>query len=266
MEIADFQKSIWEFYAANKRDMPWRSNTDPYWVLVSEVMLQQTQVSRVIPKFEAFMAAFPTVQALAAAPLSDVLGQWSGLGYNRRAQYLLKAAQVITKEHKGIFPQNRSALEALPGIGPNTAGAIMAYAFNRPVVFIETNIRSVFLHHFFNDASAVDDREIRQLVELTLDYSQPREWYWALMDYGSYLKQTTPNPSRRSKHHAKQSRFEGSPRQLRGKILKRLLVGSISRSELLAYLNDPRTEEILAKLINESLVFEQAGKLNINDN
>jgi A/G-specific adenine glycosylase len=145
--VTDFQKTVWDFYRAHRRTMPWRVEPAPYFVLVSELMLQQTQVSRVQSKFISFIRKFPTIEALAAAPLADVLGAWSGLGYNRRAKFLWQAAQDI--QAKGSFPQTVDLLMQLPGIGANTAGAIAAYAFNRPVFFIETNIRTVFIHHFF---------------------------------------------------------------------------------------------------------------------
>ena len=219
----DFAARVWEHYDSNARDaLPWRRTTDPYRVLVSEVMLQQTQVSRVVPKYEAFIAAFPTVQTLAEAPIDRLLAAWQGLGYNRRALALKRAAEVIVAEHGGEVPASLGQLTALPGIGHATAAQVLAFAFDIGVPFIETNIRTVYLHEFFPGAEDVPDAAILPLVADTLDDARPREWFWALLDYGTYLKATTPNPSRRSRHHVRQGRFEGSNRQLRGRLLAEL--------------------------------------------
>lgn len=224
MEVRKFQDIIKDYYAkAGRHNLPWRQTRDPYRILVSEVMLQQTQVPRVMKKYEEFLAAFPTAEALAAAPTASLLKAWQGLGYNRRALALKRAAEAVVRNHGGKFPRAKEALEDLPGIGPSTSGGILAYAFDIPTVFIETNIRSVFLHHFFSDKKNIHDRDLLPLIEKTLDKKNPRDWYYALMDYGVYLKQTLPNPSRRSKHHAKQSAFKGSNREVRSKILKFVL-------------------------------------------
>lgn len=217
-----FVTRVWEHYATDGRDLPWRHTDDPYHTLISEVMLQQTQVSRVVPKYAEFLQAFPTVEALAEASLDELLRAWSGLGYNRRAINLKRAAAAIVAEHGGRVPDTYDDLVALPGIGPATAAQVLAFAFGVGIPFIETNIRSVYLHEFFGDAQDVPDAAIMPLVEATLDGGRPREWFWALMDYGAHLKATLPNPSRRSRHHARQSRFDGSNRQLRGRLLAAL--------------------------------------------
>lgn len=217
-----FRARVWNFYACHGRDLPWRRTCDPYRILVSEVMLQQTQVARVVPKYEGFLAAFPRVEVLAAAPLEEVLAAWRGLGYNRRALALKRAAECIVSEHSGRVPNTLEALCALPGIGRATAAQVLAFAYNIGVPFLETNIRSVYLHEFFAGAASVSDAALLPLVEETLDYERPREWFWALMDYGAHLKTTGPNPSRRSAHHTQQSRFEGSLRQVRGRVLAAL--------------------------------------------
>lgn len=221
-EIAAFREVVLGYYREHGRDLPWRRTTDPYAVLVSEVMLQQTQVPRVVPKFEAFMARFPTVDSLAESPLADVLALWSGLGYNRRAKSLKAAAEMIVAEHGGRVPDTVEGLTSLPGIGFATAAQVLAFAFGVGVPFLETNVRSVVLHHFFEDAEQVPDAALLPLVEATLDREDPRTWYWALMDYGTYLKRALPNPNRRSAHHTTQGRFEGSNRQLRGRLLREL--------------------------------------------
>ena len=222
------------------RDLPWRRTYDPYAIWISEVMLQQTQVSRVDGRWQRWLEHFPTVDALAAAAPSDVLEEWQGLGYNRRALSVHRAAQAIS-EAGGVFPQDQKELVKLPGIGPATAAGIRAFAFNLHGVYLETNVRTVFLHELYPQAEGVPDSELVPLVELTCPASvtdavntdstanvataalTPRSWYYALLDYGAYLKKTIPNPSRRSKSHVKQSRFEGSHRQKRAELLRVLL-------------------------------------------
>jgi A/G-specific adenine glycosylase len=213
METDEFRRLLRQQGEELYRDMPWRQDTRPYYVLVSEMMLQQTQVDRVIPKFDAFVAAFPDEKALAKASLADVLKLWQGLGYNRRAKFLHEAAkQIVTR---GGFPDDEAGLVSLPGVGKNTAGAILTYAYNTPAVFIETNVRAVYIHHFFDDGALVDDSDIRELLEKTLDRDDPRTFYWSLMDYGSWLKRQGVRASR-SKQYKKQSPLRGSVREVRG--------------------------------------------------
>ncbi|MDD2900363.1 MAG: A/G-specific adenine glycosylase [Desulfuromonadaceae bacterium] len=221
--VAGFRDTVYGYHRSNPRPMSWRETDDPYQILVSEIMLQQTQVERVKLKYEEFLRAFPTVHALAAASLSNVLQVWQGLGYNRRAMYLKRCAEEIVTSYAGQFPRSVEELLSLPGIGPYTARAVAAFAFGIAEPLIETNIRTVYLHFFFPDREDVNDSEIMPLVAITLDGENPREWYYALMDYGAMLKQTHPNPGRRSKHHTQQSRFEGSNRQLRSRILREIL-------------------------------------------
>ena len=263
MKNTDFIAHIWQQSIIHQRSMPWRDNTDPYWIVVSEVMLQQTQVSRVLPKFEQFVATFPNLEALAQATLRDVLHAWSGLGYNRRAKFLHQAAQQIVAQYDTVVPKSRPALEQLPGIGPNTAGAILAYAYNQPVIFIETNIRSVYLHHFFPGQTSIADADLLKLVKATLDIKKPREWYWALMDYGSWLKQQLPNPSRASRHHAIQSQFEGSVRQLRGEVIRLLLSGVTDKIELVQCVNDARLSQVLLQLEHEQIIVSTDNNIRI---
>lgn len=264
MKIQEFKEIVWGFARQNTRIMPWRENYSPYYVLVSEVMLQQTQVSRVIPKFEQFINLFPDVQSLARAPLSDVLVAWSGLGYNRRAKFLWQAAAVITSTYNGVFPRTKPALVTLPGVGPNTAGAIMAYAFNQPEVFIETNIRSVFFEHFFHDHDQVSDKELYQKVEVTLDREHPREWYWALMDYGSYLKKNGAGRLKQSVHYKKQTPLKGSMREMRGRILKTLSVKPLTKKGLKTKVQaDERFDSALQALLDERLIKKQSYKLSL---
>ncbi len=220
------------------RALPWRNLDDPYAVLVSEVMLQQTQVSRVQKHWERFLALFPTIDALAAADTSDVLYQWQGLGYNRRALSLKRAAELCSAHYAGKLPDTIDELEALPGIGPATAAGVVAFAYNRPAIYLETNVRTVFLHLLFPDSERVADGDLRPLVAATCPERNPRAWYYALLDYGSHLKKTTPNPSRRSALYTRQSAFEGSRRQKRAELVRLVLdEPGIDEDELVLRLN-----------------------------
>jgi A/G-specific adenine glycosylase len=237
--------------------MPWRDRPEPYWVFVSEMMLQQTQVTRVLTKFAPFVERFPSFEELAAGAFSDVLSQWSGLGYNRRARFMHRSAKEIVETHDGELPRDTDRLRELPGIGPNTAGSIAAFAYNEPVVFIETNIRRVFLHFFFPEEDRVHDRRIFPLIAATLDRDNPRRWYWALMDYGVALSRVTENPNRRSQHYNRQKPFAGSDRQLRGRILKVLTErGSLSAAEIpqATGFDQTRFEVVITQLESEGFV------------
>ena len=225
-QIRAFQKKIYKYYDDQGRDLPWRKRVTPYRVLVSEIMLQQTQVDRVLEKYREFLAAFPDFPALARAPLPKLLKIWSGMGYNRRALSLKALAQVVVSEHKGKLPSDPEVLVTLPGIGKYTAGAVSAFVFNKPVVFMDTNIRRVFIHEFLHDRRNIHDDELVPLVRQTLDTNNPRKWYNALMDYGSMLKKEQVNPNKRSAHYTRQSPFEDSNRQVRGRILKALVHGA----------------------------------------
>ena len=222
-QVSAFQTLIYGHYSQYGRDLPWRKTENPYHIFVSEIMLQQTQVERVIQKYGHFLSVFPDFPSLARSALKNVLSAWQGLGYNRRALALLRTAHVILTEYGGILPQEVDKLVKLPGIGKATAASIYVFAFNKPTVFLETNIRRVFIHRFFADHDNVNDREILPLVEKTLDRSHPRLWYYALMDYGAMLKKLIQNPNRKSSHYRKQPPFEGSDRQMRGEILRVLL-------------------------------------------
>lgn len=249
-----------------KRDLPWRDTTDPYRILVSEVMLQQTQVARVLIKYPIFMSQFPNFKQLAQASIKDILQVWQGMGYNRRALYLKKIAEIVVTQHKGKLPDDPAILDTFPGIGEATAASIVAFAFNKPVVFIETNIRRVFIHLFFEDRKLkVDDREILPLVEKTLDVKNPREWYWALMDYGAHLGKTVDNPNKKSKHYSIQSKFEGSDRQVRGEILRILLKKSQTEKNIIEVLKkkNDRVKNILQNMIKEGLIEYKLQKYSI---
>ena len=228
LDLGDFRALVLARGRELYRDLPWRRTRDPYAIWISEVMLQQTQTTRVDGRWQRWLERFPTVDALAAADAADVLDEWQGLGYNRRALSVLRAAQAVSAAG-GMMPAETAALEALPGIGPATAAGIRAFAFDLPGVYLETNVRTVFLHELYPNAESVPDRELVPLVRDTCppDASDPeddpRTWYYALLDYGAYLKRTVPNPSRRSRGHTRQSSFEGSHRQKRAELLRVLL-------------------------------------------
>ncbi|MEO6109611.1 MAG: A/G-specific adenine glycosylase [Candidatus Saccharimonadales bacterium] len=264
MKSKDFQEIIWQKGNELFRTMPWRDNTEPYFVLVSELMLQQTQVDRVIPKFHQFMESFPTIQVLARASLGDVLTVWSGLGYNRRAKFLHEAAKKVIVDFNGQIPTTFEGLVTLPGVGPNTAGAVLVYSFNQPVIFVETNIRTVYFYHLFEDATLISDTELREKVTETLDHEHPREWYWALMDYGAYLKKQGVGQIDRSRHYKKQAPLKGSLREVRGQILKALTIKDMSKTELAKRMpEDERYEQAITALLNEGLVVKTANRLHL---
>lgn len=261
MDLAPFRTLVRAEGARLYRDLPWRRTRDPYIIWLSEVMLQQTQVPRVEARMPAWLERFPTIDALAQASASDVLEAWQGMGYNRRALALHAAARTISERYGGVMPQDTAALRALPGIGPATAQGIRAFAFDLPGVYLETNVRTVILHHLFPDVPGVPDRELTPLVEATcpaspgaaaadVPYAEPqdaddtpRSWYYALLDYGAHLKKTVPNPSRRSAGYTRQSRFEGSRRQKRAEVVRMLLAarteprGGLTEDEVVCGIN-----------------------------
>ena len=257
-EIASFQDFIWNFYATNKRDFAWRNTENAYHVAVSELMLQQTQTYRVEPKFEQFIAEFPDFETLAQASLRNVLSLWQGLGYNRRGKYVQQIAQAVMHEYGGHLPTDPEVLQKLPGIGPYTAGSICAFAFNKPTIFIETNIRAVYLHTFYSNMHKVPDAELMPLIAATLDRANPREWYYALMDYGVELKKSGKNPNVRSKHHAVQSKFKGSDRQIRGRIIALLTINEqLNLANIVELIDDNqqgRIERIVGQLCNDEMI------------
>jgi A/G-specific adenine glycosylase len=268
-----------EWYEGNGRhDLPWRRDQDPYHVLVSELMLQQTQVPRVIPKYEAFLQKFPDVHALAKAPRAEVLRAWQGLGYNSRALRLHALAQHIS-ERKGDFPKERDALLALPGIGPYTAGAIRIFAFDEPDLSVDVNVRRVLTRVAYPTTVTPSKKEVDELaLDLIARSEDPHAWHSALMDLGSTIC-TAKSPScsvcpllRECKSKGarpdeirsqpKQSKFHGSNRWWRGRVLRALLDGkSMSGKELPQQIleRDPTREErracdsAIAQLVEEGI-------------
>jgi A/G-specific adenine glycosylase len=260
-EIDEFTDLVYTFYREHSRRLPWRETTDPYRILLSEIMLQQTQVERVLTKYESFLQAFPTVADLAQADLSEVLRLWSGLGYNRRALFLKRSAEEIVVRYAGKIPDSIGELQTLPGIGPYTAAAVCVFAFGRIAPLIETNIRRLYIHLFFTGHERVSDSEIMPLVDQTFDRQNPRQWVYALMDYGAHLKGSVVNPNRRSAHYTRQSRFEGSDRQVRGMILRALSARALSAGEFALELG--KDVEVVARiaeqLADEGFIVGESG-------
>lgn len=258
-----FKKTVWDHYSKHKRPMPWRDDLSPYSVFLSEVMLQQTQVSRVLLKYPSFMSIFPTFSSLAEADTQTLLTAWQGMGYNRRALYLRDAARIIMETYGGTLPKEVSLLDGLPGIGYATACSIAAFVYNTPVSFIETNIRRVYIHHFFKTKAQVDDKDILQLVNETVSKKKAREWYWALMDYGAYLAKREDNPNRKSRHYVKQKKFQGSVREVRGGILKLLLQNKQSLQQLKKLYPDERLFTALVQLEKEGFITKEGTDYSI---
>ncbi len=255
--ISEFQKIIYDYYKQYGRKFPFRMKISPYYVLISEIMLQQTQTSRVSKRFLDFIKAFPDFQSLANASINDVLKKWQGLGYNRRALALKEIAKRIVNDFQGVLPETVDILKTFPQIGLNTASSIITFAFNKPSYFIETNIRRVYIYFFFFGKDNIDDRDILKILKKTIDLHNPRKWYYALMDYGVMLKKNHPELHKKSKHYKKQSSFKGSNRQLRGLLIKLLLEKkSITQEELIKELNIPKN-----KLINIINQLEKEGFL-----
>lgn len=264
-QIAEFQNLVLSKGQDLYREMPWRSDTNPYNILLSEVMLQQTQVGRVLQKFKEFKTTFPTLDDLAHADFQEVLAHWSGLGYNRRAKFLHQTAQQIIQLES--FPIEQSILQKCPGIGENTAASILVYAFNQPLVFLETNVRTVLIYHFFQaEREKVEESVLKHLADQVIYRQNPRQWYWALMDYGTYLKKTVGNFNKQSQKHTTQSKFEGSFRQKRAAVLRLLLQkGPLTTEEITMLTNYDLTlvEDIVESLQKDKMVSKVAGRIVI---
>ena len=256
--LEEFSATVWERGRELYRDLPWRDTHDPYAILLSEVMLQQTQVSRVMGRWEQWLETFPTIADLVSAPLPPVLELWQGMGYNRRALNLKRCAEEVVAMHDGVVPSDKKALLGLPGIGPSTSAGVRVFAFRQPDMYLETNVRAVFIHELFPGRESVADKELVSLVEATCPQdARVRAWYYALLDYGAYLKKTMPNPTRRSKHYTRQSKFEGSHRQKRAYLLRRVIDDALSTEDLARDLaqserasgrQEPSVEEVRAIL------------------
>lgn len=264
-----FNSFLFNFYEKNKRNLKWREDINPFYILVSEFMLQQTQVSRVIPFFEKFIDSFPSMEILAKSTQNKVLTLWNGLGYNKRALYLHNAAKEIFFKHNNIISKDPLLLQKIKGIGIYTSSAIVTYTHNIPKIFVETNIRSVFLiffeHYFINNK--IHDKEIFELIEKTIDKENPRQWYYALMDLGTILKKIfSKNHLKKSHSYQKQSSFKNSLRELRGKVIKIIIQKKfIFFEEISLLINDIRLQKCLEKLKKELLITQEKNIISLKE-
>jgi A/G-specific adenine glycosylase len=269
LEVIDsFRSLVYEFYSSQGRSFPWRETHDPYAILLSEVMLQQTQTYRVERKYLDWLNALPSFTSLAEAEFSEVLRLWQGLGYNRRALALHRLAQEVVTIYGGQLPKEMKQLSVLPGIGTYTAAAIRNFSFKLATPLIETNIRTVYLHIFFPETVDVHDKQLMPLIEKTMDVENCREWFYALMDLGVLLKKYFKNPSRKSRHHSRQSKFEGSDRQIRGQILRLLLKEqALTQVQFQQTLHEDskRIQRILETLLKDQLLIKYKNQFRLNN-
>lgn len=265
--LVEFRERILSFYCEHGRRFIWRKSSDPYHILLSEMMLQQTQTARALPKYELFLSLWPTFKDLASATVLEVLTHWKGLGYNRRALYLLECAKR-SEQWGWTLPDTEEELRTLPGVGKATAAALLAFSFNKPSLYLETNIRAVIIHCFFADGEGVKDREVEEVLSLLLsgidDY---KRWYYALMDYGVFLKAMLPNPNRRSAHYSRQGSFENSNRQIRGLLIHYLTEGGpkdgLTITAAFERFEEERVSSCLQALAGEGFVQEDGGVYSI---
>ncbi|MDE0243644.1 MAG: A/G-specific adenine glycosylase [Candidatus Kaiserbacteria bacterium] len=261
--VSTLLSQVLQFDTDNRRSFPWRQSYDPYHVLVSEYMLQQTQTGRVVEAFSNFLSRFPSVHDLASAKRQDVLACWVGLGYNRRAVALQNTAKLLVSEHDGIVPSDEEALRSLPGIGPYTAAAIVIFAYNKRAIAIETNIRTVVVHHCMHGESDVSDTSIATVMERLLSEAERRslayrDLYAALMDYGAHLKRSGIRVSCRNT--SSQGTFKGSVRQARGVIIKTLVSGTCSVTDRHIVPCTRQTwEQALSGLIRDGMIEKSGG-------
>lgn len=272
MAYEKFQEVVWDYYKNHKRILPWREGKiNPYHVLVSEFMLQQTQVDRVLPKYKLFLKRFPTLKKLAFAKQSSVIREWSGLGYNRRAIFLHKTAQIITNNFQGKIPNTKEKLLTLPGVGPYMASALLIFVYNKDEICLETNIRTVYIHHFFKNQKKVSDAELLPFVERSRAPYAPREWFYALMDYGSHIKRTLGNFSRKSSLHTKQKVFKGSNRELRGIVIKYMVgrkkkevVSFLTIKDVTKHFTKEHVQDVVKSLISEGFLTGNINKFTLS--
>ncbi len=216
--IRQVRRKILGYYRRHGRKLPFRKTTDPYKITVAEIMLQQTQVDRVLPKYVDWVKKWPNWQTLSEATNRELLIMWSGLGYNRRALYLGEMSRTIVEQHRGLLPDNPETLRALPGIGPYTSRAILIFAFNRPLVTIDTNIRRVLITELGLPHS-ISATALERVALQILPVRRARDWHNALMDYGAMVLTSRKSGVRPL---SRQSKFEGSLRQIRGEIVRQL--------------------------------------------
>ena len=276
------REALRAWYAPRRDAYPWRGSRDPYAVWVSEVMLQQTQASRVVPAFGSFLRRFPTVRALAAAHRSDVVREWGGLGYNGRAVWLSEAARVVVRDHGGRIPRDPVALRELPGVGPYTAAAVASLGFGEPVAVVDTNVRRVVSRvHLGIDGHEVPSKDAWGLAEGWLDEDDPVTWNQALMDLGREVCRPEPrcgvcplagicrfrrDGSAASRGPSRQGPFEGSTRQVRGAVVNALRSHPrLTPARLAAETGFPidRVDAAVATLSVDGLVEVDAGHVRL---
>ena len=269
--MSTFAAAVLDWYDSNRRQLPWRDVDDPYLVLVSEIMLQQTQVSRVVPMFSSFVARWPTIGDLAAASRADVLRAWQGLGYNRRAVALHNAAQAVVERHGGVIPHDLDALRALPGVGEYTARAVLAFGFGDDVAPVDTNVRRVISRGIAG--APLTGRALQAAADAAVPRGRGRDWSAALMDVGSRFCGATArcgecpltvhcawsgvgaDPAAAGKRTPPET-FAGSTRFHRGRLLDALRVRPVARHDLAfaAHIDDgERLETLVAGLLADGL-------------
>ena len=279
MTTKQFQRHILKWYRHNRRDLPFRTivrwhnneprypqklnrNLTPYHILVSEIMLQQTQIPRVLEKFPQFIEAFPNWETLARTDTQKLFKIWQGMGYWRRAKYLRECAGAVENVYGGTLPKEPEALMTLPGIGHYTAHAVTCFAYQNPKAFIDTNIRRVFINAFFADKQNVTDKEILPIAQNAVWTPNPREWHYALMDYGSLVLGNTRSLNKQSRHYARQSKFEGSFRSYRAEVIRYLTQNKkASQKAIHTHLsNSPyKTKEILVALAKDNIIHKKGS-------
>jgi A/G-specific adenine glycosylase len=267
--INTFHEMIFVWWKDHRRSLPWRETNDPYRILVSEVMLQQTQVSRALPKYEEFLYFFPDVYALASAKTSQVLKVWQGMGYNRRALYLKKTAEAVVSAHHGYFPEAEMDLLKLPGVGKYTARAIMVFAFRQDVAMIDTNIRQILVHFFF-DGKAVSEKEVENVADALVPKGKSWEWHQALMDYGALALKAVRGKTK-AVMKAKAVPFKESDRYFRGRIVDALRQKDWKEKELVSYMSafykkpSMFITRIVDGLVKDSLVTRKKNVVQLPD-
>lgn len=267
--MADFQSYIFFWWETHKRDLPWRHTSDPYSVLVSEIMLQQTQVSRVVDKYTQFLHVFPDIHTLADASKAEVIRLWKGLGYNRRALYLKRAAEVLWTSYEGQFPQSEDVLRTLPGIGKYTARAVLVFSFRRDVAMVDTNIRNI-ITDFFYDGIRQKESVIEQKASELVPPGKSWEWHQALMDYGALeLSKRRKISARIIRKTTMPIPFRGTQRFLRGRILDLIREEPMSQKRLITLItktygkNTDKIHTAISDMVREGLLTRREGKVSL---
>jgi A/G-specific adenine glycosylase len=263
LKVTQFQNKILQYYKKNGRDLPWRNTTDAYNILISELMLQQTQVSRVIDYYTTWLKTWPTIQHLAQANFKDVLQAWMGLGYNTRGINLHKASKIIVQHYNADVIAAMDEYKKIPGVGKYTSQAVKIFSTNADIVTVDTNIRRIFIHEF-DLSQDISDSELWSIAQHCLPKGKSRQWHNALMDYGAmYLtsKKTGISPK------TKQSTFEGSDRQIRAQILRDLLNTPLTIHDLTQHYDHTtdRLLKILEKMKKQGIIKKEKEKYLLNE-